>query len=138
MRIDLNKNPNILREPKNYKDALARRAGILTLFEDTGYDYRENGLYKKATQQVHELWAAQLELEAEQEHAQANALLTELSPEEKDAEEVKKRALIAEYAARAPKEHIPVTEVESVGAKVAVNKRDEVLLPSEVRELQNA
>lgn len=137
MRIDLNKNPNILREPKNHADALARRAEILALFEDTGYDPRQNGLYKKATQQVHELLKAKLELEAEQEHEREKAALTALTPKQRRRAQVEKRALIAEYAAKAPKEpaagdRIPVTEAEPVGVPVTVNVRDEVLTPAEV------
>lgn len=136
MRIDLNKNPNILREPKTYEDALVRRAEILTLFEDTNYDPYENGLYKKATEQVHELLAAKLELEAlRAEEAEKNEL-KKLSPKERRAAEVHKRAEIARHAALAPKEpaaaeRIPVVN-KSVGVEVTVNKRDEVLPPAEV------
>ena len=137
MRIDLNKNPNILREPKNHADALARRAEILALFEGTGYDSRENGLYKKATQQIHELLAAKLELEAQQEYEAASSELQMLTPKERHQAEIHKRALIAQYAKNAPKERVPethvvVTESEPAGVPVTVNIRDEVLTPSDV------
>lgn len=137
MRIDLNKNPNILREPKTYEDALARRAEILALLQDTNYDPYENGLYKKATEQVHELLVAKLELEAlKAEQAEASKL-QELSPKERRAAEVHKRAEIARHAALAPKElaaedRIPVTEAEPAGVPITVNVRDEVLMPAEV------
>jgi hypothetical protein len=136
MHIDLRKNPNIQRNPKNHEDALARRAEILALLEEQDYvNPKKHPKYIKATEQVHELLAVKLDLEAQKD--ERNQPLQELTAEETRAAKIHRRALIDEAAARAPKERPPASTAvaaENSGTPVIVNERDELLIPADLAD----